>query len=77
MPESVDDFYHLLKTFFPTVYDIKYLIKDLKNLKDSGLSKLAAELRVFCFLKLNSLIGLDLSTKQVAIVWQPWLFILS
>jgi CCR4-NOT transcription complex subunit 7/8 len=46
MPEQVDDFYTLLKTFFPTVYDIKFLIKDLKNLKDAGLSKLAAELRV-------------------------------
>ena len=42
----MDDFYHLLKTFFPEVYDIKYLIRDLKNLKDAGLSKLASELRV-------------------------------
>jgi len=55
MPESVDEFYHLLKTFFPTVYDIKYLIKDLKNLKDSGLSKLAAELRVINILILSQL----------------------
>ena len=55
MPESVDEFYHLLKTFFPTVYDIKYLIKDLKNLKDSGLSKLAAELRVIYILILRKL----------------------
>jgi len=47
MPEQVDEFYSLLKIFFPLIYDIKYLIKDLKNFKDSGLSKLASELRVY------------------------------
>lgn len=54
MPEQVDDFYFILKTFFPMVYDIKFLIKDLKNLKDAGLSKLASELRVLDINNLNS-----------------------
>lgn len=41
LPLSVDEFYKLIKTYYPNIYDLKYLIKDIPNLKDVGLAKLA------------------------------------
>ncbi|KAL4445122.1 hypothetical protein ABPG74_018850 [Tetrahymena malaccensis] len=46
IPDSSTSFYNLLKSFFPNVYDVKYLIKDLQYMKDSGLNKVAQELKV-------------------------------
>ncbi|EAS03653.2 CAF1 family ribonuclease (macronuclear) [Tetrahymena thermophila SB210] len=46
IPDSSSSFYNLLKSFFPNVYDVKYLIKDLQYMKDSGLNKVAQELKV-------------------------------
>ena len=47
LPSSSDEFYSLLKIFFPTVYDLKYIIRDIPELKECGLSKLSNELGVF------------------------------
>eukprot|EP00252_Welwitschia_mirabilis_P006847 TRINITY_DN17756_c0_g1_i1.p1 TRINITY_DN17756_c0_g1~~TRINITY_DN17756_c0_g1_i1.p1 ORF type:complete len:279 (+),score=18.51 TRINITY_DN17756_c0_g1_i1:274-1110(+) len=40
MPADEEEFFNLLKLYFPTVYDIKYLIKFCNNLH-GGLNKLA------------------------------------
>ena len=45
LPTSEADFFDLLKLFFPTVYDIKYLMKFCDNLH-GGLNKLAETLSV-------------------------------
>merc|ERR1712226_1797513 len=39
------EFFELLKTYFPNVYDVKYLMKSCKNLK-GGLQEVANELEV-------------------------------
>jgi len=46
IPDSAVSFYNLLKCFFPNVYDVKYLIKDLHYMKDCGLNRVAQELKV-------------------------------
>jgi len=38
-----------MKLYFPNFYDLKFMIKDLDNLKYNGLSKLADELRVIIY----------------------------
>jgi hypothetical protein len=57
LPAEESDFFDLLRTFFPNIYDIKYLMKSCKNLK-GGLNDLAEDLKVrllflfyyyFCF----------------------------
>lgn len=45
LPQSEADFFELLKIYFPTVYDIKYLMKFCDNLH-GGLNKLAESLEV-------------------------------
>jgi CCR4-NOT transcription complex subunit 7/8 len=45
LPPSESDFFELLKLFFPTVYDIKYLMKFCNSLH-GGLNKLAETLDV-------------------------------
>ena len=45
LPPTEQDFFDLLKLFFPTVYDIKYLMKFCDNLH-GGLNKLAETLDV-------------------------------
>jgi CCR4-NOT transcription complex subunit 7/8 len=45
LPPSEDEFFDLLKTFFPCVYDIKYLMKFCDSLH-GGLNKLAETLDV-------------------------------
>ena len=42
LPATSSDFYRLMKLYYPNIYDIKYFIKDLPNLKDVGLNKLGA-----------------------------------
>lgn len=46
LPESVEQFYALMRIYYPNIYDLKYFIKDHPNLKDVGLTKLAAEIGV-------------------------------
>jgi CCR4-NOT transcription complex subunit 7/8 len=45
MPAEEGDFFELLRTYFPCIYDIKYLMKSCKNLK-GGLQELANDLQV-------------------------------
>ncbi|EAU85819.2 hypothetical protein CC1G_05036 [Coprinopsis cinerea okayama7 len=45
LPTSEDDFFALLKIWFPTVYDIKFLMRAAKNLK-GGLQDVADDLGV-------------------------------
>lgn len=45
LPESVDEFYKEMKKYFPNIYDLKYIIKDVPSLKDVGLAKLSYDLR--------------------------------
>jgi len=45
LPSSEDDFFELVQTYFPKIYDIKYLMKSCKNLK-GGLQDLAGDLSV-------------------------------
>ncbi|CAO3643704.1 unnamed protein product [Cunninghamella blakesleeana] len=45
MPADEIEFFELLRTYFPCVYDIKYLMKSCKNLK-GGLQDIADDLQV-------------------------------
>ena len=45
LPKQESDFFDLLHTYFPCVYDIKYLMKSCEHLK-GGLQKVAEELQV-------------------------------
>jgi len=45
LPKDEADFFELLKTYFPCVYDIKYLMKSCEDLK-GGLQKVAEKLEV-------------------------------
>jgi len=45
LPESETAFFELLGTYFPNLYDIKYLMKSCRNLK-GGLQDVATELGV-------------------------------
>ena len=45
LPDTESDFFELLKIFFPTIYDVKYLMKSCKNLK-GGLEEVAKQLEV-------------------------------
>ncbi|KAF9332271.1 CCR4-NOT transcription complex subunit 7 [Linnemannia elongata] len=45
LPGEEHDFFELLRTYFPCIYDIKYLMKSCKNLK-GGLQDLANDLQV-------------------------------
>jgi CCR4-NOT transcription complex subunit 7/8 len=46
LPTSEDEFFELLKLWFPTVYDIKFLRDKLENKNKGGLQDLADELEV-------------------------------
>ena len=48
LPDAENDFFDLLKVFFPTIYDVKYLMKSCKNLK-GGLEEVAKQLEVRFF----------------------------
>ncbi|KAI8969651.1 ribonuclease H-like domain-containing protein [Pilobolus umbonatus] len=45
MPADEVEFFELLRTYFPCIYDIKYLMKSCKNLK-GGLQDIADDLQV-------------------------------
>lgn len=45
LPDTESDFFELLKIFFPTIYDVKYLMKSCKSLK-GGLEEVAKQLEV-------------------------------
>lgn len=45
MPADESQFFDLLRTYFPCIYDIKYLMKSCKNLK-GGLQDIADDLQV-------------------------------
>ncbi|KAJ2961564.1 hypothetical protein NQZ79_g3150 [Umbelopsis isabellina] len=45
MPADESQFFELLRTYFPCIYDIKYLMKSCKNLK-GGLQDIADDLQV-------------------------------
>lgn len=45
LPDTESDFFELVKIFFPTIYDVKYLMKSCKNLK-GGLEEVAKQLEV-------------------------------
>ncbi len=51
LPDTESEFFELLKIFFPTIYDVKYLMKSCKNLK-GGLEEVAKQLEV----KINFLV---------------------
>ena len=45
LPTEEQEFFELLKIFFPVIYDIKYLMKSCKNLK-GGLQEVGDQLEV-------------------------------
>lgn len=45
LPETEDEFFSLLRIWFPCIYDIKFLMKSCKNLK-GGLQEVADDLQV-------------------------------
>ncbi|CAF2992355.1 unnamed protein product [Rotaria socialis] len=45
LPDTESEFFELLKIFFPTIYDVKYLMKSCKNLK-GGLEEVAKQLEI-------------------------------
>ena len=45
LPEGETEFFETLKTYFPNIYDVKYLMKSCKNLK-GGLQEVADMLEV-------------------------------
>lgn len=45
LPEEEGEFFELLRIYFPTIYDIKYLMKSCKNLK-GGLQEVADQLEL-------------------------------
>lgn len=45
LPEEEQDFFQILNLFFPTIYDVKYLMKSCKNLK-GGLQEVADQLEL-------------------------------
>ncbi|KAL6056214.1 CCR4-NOT core DEDD RNase subunit [Balamuthia mandrillaris] len=45
LPAKEDEFFDLIKSYFPCIYDIKYLMRSCKNLK-GGLNEVAQDLEV-------------------------------
>lgn len=33
LPQTIDEFYKIMKMYFPNIYDLKYIIKDIPGLK--------------------------------------------
>ena len=46
LPDDETGFYNLLTTYFPFLYDIKYMIRDIDSMKGSGLNKIASDINV-------------------------------
>lgn len=51
LPKKESEFFDLLKTYFPRIYDLKYLMKSTKDLK-GGLQEVSVKV-CFCFINLN------------------------
>ena len=45
LPIDEEEFFTLMKIYFPNIYDVKYLMKSCKNLK-GGLQEVAEQLEV-------------------------------
>lgn len=45
LPQEESEFFELLRIYFPTIYDVKYLMKSCKNLK-GGLQEVADQLEL-------------------------------
>lgn len=45
LPAEESGFFNMLHTFFPCIYDVKYLMKSCKNLK-GGLQDVADDLQI-------------------------------
>lgn len=45
LPEGEQEFFELLRVYFPNIYDVKYLMKSCKNLK-GGLQEVAEQLEI-------------------------------
>ena len=45
LPVDEEEFFTLMKIYFPNIYDVKYLMKSCKNLK-GGLQEVAEQLEV-------------------------------
>ena len=52
LPLEEPEFFELLRTYFPCIYDVKYLMKSCENLR-GGLNSLAKTLEVLFFFRLN------------------------
>lgn len=46
LPENESQFYNLLGIYFPSFYDVKYMVRDIEILRLGGLGKIANELNV-------------------------------
>ncbi|CAD8159186.1 unnamed protein product [Paramecium octaurelia] len=46
IPDTQDEFYKMMKLYFPSIYDLKYILKDNPKYKDAGLSRLATKVEV-------------------------------
>lgn len=46
LPNNESDFIKLLAAYFPSFYDLKYLVSEVDTFKVGGLSKLAFDLNV-------------------------------
>lgn len=46
LPDDEASFYNLLRTYFPAFYDVKYMAREVDNLKGGGLNKIAYDLNV-------------------------------
>lgn len=44
IPETQDDFYKMIKHYFPSIYDLKYILRENPKYKDAGLSRLATKI---------------------------------
>jgi len=46
LPENETQFYNLLNIYFPSFYDVKYMVRDMETLRLGGLNKIATELNI-------------------------------
>ncbi|CAD8048966.1 unnamed protein product [Paramecium sonneborni] len=46
IPDTQEEFYKMMKLYFPSIYDLKYILKDNQKYKDAGLSRLATKVEV-------------------------------
>ena len=72
LPLTEDEFFSLLKIWFPNIFDIKYIIRQCKPSMKGGLQELAQEMGVgntVCrvpFLQNDDLLDLSISPRTVS-----------